>query len=533
MSASTRSSVLLEHVPSASRVSLLRRLLHEEHDGAPGDKLQAAVELLLLLEGDKNIDQEVQCTCRRLLVCRTLQVIQSADDAGLSTLAATVPQCSSVLLQTLAVILAKLGHVPLHHALDNIVLSSIMVTDILGSSFELEDDFIALQAQITSASRCLVFLKYLFLRGPLNFRIFSGSLFILLTALLACTDSGVAIASSEAAHAYVSSIEALHDLEIHEQGRTIWKAITIGLNLQHSNPARCSQSLSLWLRLLSSNPCSRLVLPWRKDADTFHHIRHTLSNGTREQQKLALAILRVYINDELGDTTCDRNRAVQLARFASVYESIALVGYVNQAEEALPALSSLANTEASIEPSWLMAFLRAIFCSSFQSSIRKMIADWLLQSSQGLLPRAGLDGIHFLEHSFLPWAAIGTFYVTSIIYDEDSAPSCSHGQKLSQFLKETIVASLSTEDHGLDSVAAVMRFLVGQRHRITPYARAFMLEGLSEGIEKTRLQLGKRHEAALIELSSTTNFIEIAQEYMDTLISNLRLFVASDGDTPR
>ncbi|KAL9047731.1 MAG: hypothetical protein Q9162_007962, partial [Coniocarpon cinnabarinum] len=360
-----------------------------------------------------------------------------------------------------------------------------------------------------------------------------NDLLLLLTALVVDSDPETSQAAAQAAHAFIARPEMnLSNGSEDSLSAELWLIISEGLLVGQGNDVIRSHGLSLWLRLLSTRSCHPIILRWLRKPEYFGLLRQILQGGTPEQQKLGLAIFRLSIDvssktssgNDSSDSRQIAHHCSHYLKWATVYETVVLGGYLNQVEECLPEFSILADSTSPVDPSWMMVLLQAAFHSQVRGSIAKVIATWVMQSSQSLIIRADVAGVDFLRLSWLPWAATGALYISSVAY-RDLDPVCSHGEAVSGYLEHLIVASASEPRLLTDVVTSTLRFVKAQRHQVTFFARAYILEGLLRGLELSQSDLDASCAELLSDICRVTGFIEVSQEYMTFILLRMRALV--------
>ncbi|THX11287.1 hypothetical protein D6D18_00768 [Aureobasidium pullulans] len=401
----------------------------------------------------------------------------------------------------------------------------------------------------------LSFAKQLF-RSPILDKSFvvSSPIVCAIFGFLASSNAGIAAAAKDTLLAFLASFKAgtftfsHYKTDPDELDRHLWQCIRNLIDYSGKSSYKTT-AYTIWLRWLDldSHGYSRQVA-LQKDP-YWKYLLATLgqsSQGDTEQRKICLHVLKKSIsisrnniraNDmELTLDQEDRPGSVitesQYARFCTVYETIVIGRYLNQALECVQDLDHLASAETMVQKSWLFALLESSLSPVTQDSMRKMLGNWLMSTDIRLFSHAE-EFATLLQKSFLPWATQGTLF-TGSVQGKTRDMRCAHGTRLSNFLERLLQAHLGRDDIYSRKciVNAVLTYLDANKNRIVPIAVIYLLQGLAKGLqaESTACMEGDSLEL-ILNLSRTTGYPEVARDAMLVQCYRLSQQVSQDAET--
>jgi tRNA guanosine-2'-O-methyltransferase len=222
----------------------------------------------------------------------------------------------------------------------------------------------------------------------------------------------------------------------------------------------------------------------------------------------------------------------QYARFCTVYETIVIGRYLNQALECVQDLDHLASAETIVQKSWLFALLESALSPVTQDSMRKMLGNWLMSTDIKLFSHAE-EFATLLQKSFLPWATQGPLF-TGSVQGKTRDMRCAHGTRLANFLGRLLQAHLSRDDTYSRRciVTAVLTYLDTNKNKIVPVAVIYLLQGLVKGLqgESTACMEGEALEL-IFSMSRITGYPEVARDAMLVQCYKLSQLVSQDAET--
>ncbi|KAK6004451.1 hypothetical protein QM012_008313 [Aureobasidium pullulans] len=401
----------------------------------------------------------------------------------------------------------------------------------------------------------LSFAKQLF-RSPILDKSFvvSSPIVCAIFGLLAASNAEIAAAAKDTILAFLSSFKAGTFTFSHfktdpdELDRHLWQCIRNLLDFSERSSYKTT-AYTIWLRWLDldSHGYSRQVA-LQKDP-YWKYLLGTLgqsSQGDTEQRKICLHVLKKSIsisrnniraNDmELTLDEQDKPGSVitesQYARFCTVYETIVIGRYLNQALECVQDLDHLASAETMVQKSWLFALLESALSPVTQDSMRKMLGNWLMSTDIRLFSHAE-EFATLLQKSFLPWATQGPLF-TGSVQGKTRDMGCAHGTRLSNFLERLLQAHLGRDDVYSRKciVNAVLVYLDTNKNKIVPVAVIYLLHGLAKGLkgESTACMEGEALEL-ILSLSRVTGYPEVARDAMLVQCYKLSQLISQDAET--
>ncbi|KAI5203365.1 hypothetical protein E4T39_04176 [Aureobasidium subglaciale] len=401
----------------------------------------------------------------------------------------------------------------------------------------------------------LSFAKQLF-RSPISDKTFTVSSPIVsaIFGLLASSNADIAIAAKDTILAFLAAFKAGTFTFSHykpdpdELDRHLWQCIRNLLDFSERSSYKTT-AYTIWLRWLDldSHGYSRQVA-LQKDP-YWKYLLGTLgqsSQGDTEQRKICLHVLKKSISISRNnirandmELTLDQEdkpgSAVtesQYARFCTVYETIVIGRYLNQALECVQDLDHLASAETMVQKSWLFALLESSLSPVTQDSMRKMLGNWLMSTDIRLFSHAE-EFATLLQKSFLPWATQGPLF-TGSVQGKTRNMKCAHGTRLSNFLERLLQAHLGRDDAYSRKciVNAVLTYLDTNKNKIVPVAVIYLLQGLAKGLkgESTACMEGEALEL-ILSLSRITGYPEVARDAMLVQCYKLSKLISQDAET--
>jgi tRNA guanosine-2'-O-methyltransferase len=222
----------------------------------------------------------------------------------------------------------------------------------------------------------------------------------------------------------------------------------------------------------------------------------------------------------------------QYARFCTVYETIVIGRYLNQALECVQDLDHLASAETMVQKSWLFALLESALSPVTQDSMRKMLGNWLMSTDIKLFSHAE-EFATLLRKSFLPWATQGPLF-TGSVQGKTRDMRCAHGTRLANFLGRLLQAHLSRDDTYSRRciVTAVLTYLDTNKNKIVPVAVIYLLQGLVKGLQGESMACMEGEALELIfSMSRITGYPEVARDAMLVQCYKLSQLVSQDAET--
>ena len=288
--------------------------------------------------------------------------------------------------------------------------------------------------------------------------------------------------------------------------------------VQHpSQPWHCTLGLNIWLRILTLQP--GISEFWESTADSVA-IRNILSYGTGEQQKVALAILRILMVDKPSQQSSNPRMISQYSRYVNIYEAVVLGGYLNQAEECLDDLRNLFQEDSAVGKEWVLALLIAIFRDHVQASIRTLVVRWLLSEGKQLVAAKICTEPAFLTTALLPWAMTGNLFVSSIEKMLDFTVYCRHGDQLSKVIEDVVIHSIAYQDGESGIASSILQYVVQQDRKVNAFARAYVVEGTVNGITKSG-RPSVKDVKLLSEVAQANGSFACAQDYVSALANEV------------
>lgn len=291
-----------------------------------------------------------------------------------------------------------------------------------------------------------------------------------------------------------------------------------------ANPQRSSGGFMLWA--VTVNSPSQLLHDRLYSDEYWKAIHKGLCVGTTDTRKYCLAILQSSLRNLDRDCNVPHMQyrqsekqlyATQYAKFAVLFETIALGRYLNQVQESLHDLTSLLGPNSKVGSRWIVALLEASLAHGMQDSIRNIMGSWTLSHSLPVLSAAGNATNNFLINAFLSWAAVGSLYNSFTRGDSERSVECRHGENLSRFICRLV----SSAEDRLGVVRSVLTFIVDQGNRMLPFARAFMLGGIVESLQQHRVELDATSLALVLKVAAVQGFQGMVQDLMTMYCATL------------
>ncbi|KAI4841446.1 hypothetical protein E4T45_09466, partial [Aureobasidium sp. EXF-8846] len=401
----------------------------------------------------------------------------------------------------------------------------------------------------------LSFAKQLF-RSPILDKSFvvSSPIVCAIFGLLASCNADIAAAAKDTTLAFLASFRvgtftfSHYKTDSDELDRHLWQCIRNLLDFSEKSSYKTT-AYTIWLRWLdlNSHGYSRQVA-LQKDP-YWKYLLGTLgqsSQGDTEQRKICLHVLKKSISisrnnirandmeltldqqDKLGSVVTES----QYARFCTVYETIVIGRYLNQALECVQDLDHLASAETMVQKSWLFALLESALSPVTQDSMRKMLGNWLMSTDIKLFSHAE-EFATLLQKSFLPWATQGPLF-TGSVQGKTRDMRCAHGTRLANFLGRLLQAHLSRDDTYSRRciVTAVLTYLDTNKNKVVPVAVIYLLQGLVKGLQGESMACMEGEALELIfSMSRITGYPEVARDAMLVQCYKLSQLVSQDAET--
>lgn len=520
-------STIVRQLPANNRASLLLNAVKDvvQQNSYAVDDVQPLGDLYEVLEQDGSVQSEEVERCRQSLLYFFLCIIRSSSD-------------NTTTLTSLSFVLQRVRS--LEDALVSLLMFRLEREALQVSYFTLEGVISAENQALIDTWEgrekpygftmdfidCPTILRYLEVslctegedRLPLN----KASIFPLVVLVLS-SEQNISTPAAQIVLSYIfQTNNSEHASYLINNAKFLWHIIRHTVTDPAQSSKQRNSGLAIWLRFASVKWFKEGMMSWLDQEDYYNIIAEYLADGTSEQQKVALATLRASILIKIpfakAENDAIEQQVAQYTRFTTVYETVVLVGYLNQIEDCLKDLSALSTPNSTVHSSWIMTLLRAAFNLKFQNSVRKIVAGWVLRHAPSILSESGTSGVSFLRHSFLAWASTGALYASSTFKAADLSIHNRHGELVAGFIEEILERSVSQNDQASQMLKAILMYLKDQGKHISSYARVYILEGALRGIRTTNLCLDQAHIALLRDILSFDDFSVVARDYMIALI---------------
>ena len=289
--------------------------------------------------------------------------------------------------------------------------------------------------------------------------------------LLAALDQEVRNAARELIFATLASTDAVARHEVVKPlYPEIWERVQILIEPGYEKRVQVL-GYSLWLRWLLSTGSkghdSCIKDPY------WDLLLQGLGRGDVEIRKICLNILRLSFATASDHANSEARS--QFERYATVFETIVLGRYMNQIQECEGDLDDLVSDNSLVGSRWLYALLASALDNQMQESTRKFIGNWIMRAQLC----SGDELAEFLRSDLLPWAVQGSLFVTSLKTVDSGNVTCSHGERLANYLTTAMAQSQVSED--IQSI--VWSFV--KNKKTFPYAKVWLLKALSDSIRGT------------------------------------------------
>ncbi|KAL1639221.1 hypothetical protein SLS58_008189 [Diplodia intermedia] len=319
-------------------------------------------------------------------------------------------------------------------------------------------------------------------------------------------------------------------------GELIWSR-TVDLLSTPSDLGYWPSAFHIWFRwfaLKGHVGPSRSIM---KQHQYWDFLQLGLREGFSEQRKFCLHILTASVRKAMAEaedihpyvaSATQPGFETDFTRYCTLFETIILGRYLNQVEECMPDLQSLA-WKSSIHPTWITTLLRASLRPGVQDGIRKLIGTRLLQ---GLIPMpcsASEAYQGFLASAFLPWVTQG-FLFTASLRRNGQHVRCGHGQSLSSFISQLL--DTCAEDESRQTFARVILSFIQERGQyFFPHALPYCLQGIIDGFARedgARTKLAVEDIPLLVRVATRSGLPEVARDYSTAAASVLIKEATSD-----
>lgn len=371
-------------------------------------------------------------------------------------------------------------------------------------------------------SRCLTYLKVCFWCRA---RYASQDLHLFLRPLSIIIAATSHPLSSQARDCLISCLTylgpaSLEDADGDSEFSLVWTRISNMAKLKQ-HPHHVNAALSVWLCLLSSRnryfPSTSLL----NRAIYWDLLCETLAQGSHEQQKFCLSILKLSLaRKETSSKDIEKFSGQALAqmpltwfvKYSALFETIVLGRYLNQVQDCLPGLTALSEIEVTLGAPWIIALLTAALRPGMQESVRKVVGQWIVQHGEDALRLASQNASEFMKNVYLPWATMSQHFTTLQAIPSGGC-ACKFGEDLCSFL-ENILCRKEDEWEFRELFGAVVAFVDEKQEHIYPFARAFVLAGLVAGIRIRRVTLQDDTLYAIVRIGLLSGFPVIVADYM-------------------
>ncbi|KAF2138837.1 uncharacterized protein K452DRAFT_211283, partial [Aplosporella prunicola CBS 121167] len=279
----------------------------------------------------------------------------------------------------------------------------------------------------------------------------------------------------------------------------------------------------IWFRWFALGPgCgpSREILSRDK---YWVYLQHGLTEGFSEQRKFCLHILRAsisYAQTQQGDLhpyvsgSKSASYESDYARYCTLFETIVLGRYLNQAEECMPDLQALA-WKSDVHPTWVITLLRAALRPGVQDGIRKLVGNRIFQGVIPLPDTATSNFLDFIASSFLPWATQGFLYTGSMRRNGQRV-RCEHGENLSSFVRRLLQGCYDDAARQIYA-RTILSYLDEKGQNLFQYSLAYCLQGILDGFQNSPsgepCRLPEADLPLLIRVATRTGLPEVARDF--------------------
>lgn len=175
----------------------------------------------------------------------------------------------------------------------------------------------------------------------------------------------------------------------------------------------------------------------------------------------------------------------------------------------MPDLDHLISTRTIIPREWVYALLCPTLAPTVQESIHKLVGNWILAAD--FLPSLShtADLTFFLGRRFLPWAAAGTMYVSTLEGSADSYGSL-HGERFTAF----IIRILSTRMINVNSqiIETIFAFILETLNTIFPSAVHALFEALLQSQCWFDMKKSQQILLALTTIAGGSGWSDVARD---------------------
>lgn len=288
---------------------------------------------------------------------------------------------------------------------------------------------------------------------------------------------------------------------------------------------------TIWLRLLVSGALAFPSYSILASEPYWKFLVQSLTAGSTEQRRLSLSILDMSLSLFHHDFDCscisfrvNDRKAIkeEYERYNTVYQTIVLGRYLNQVEACLRDLDFFARSDSRLHNAWLVALLGAGMGPAVQESIRKVIGNWVLHRGVAAFGNRCDIVEEFLRTVFLPWAASGPLFNSSIETTSQGRIICTHGDDVSQFLKKLLDAA-ETSAHRRILTITSLQYLADKGDRVFSFARSYVLDGICQSTTIAGEALSEDSLKMLSRISSSGGVEEIVRDHITVLCASLAL----------
>ncbi|KAI9763297.1 MAG: hypothetical protein M1840_000779 [Geoglossum simile] len=380
--------------------------------------------------------------------------------------------------------------------------------------------------ELATAKKYLEFLKVLFWSSKKGTPVVDTSLLCTLLALSGATNTAVARAAGEAVRCFLAGCILPNVFELLPEA--IWCRI-LNLTSESKNVDYVDSAYSLWaywIPLPEPLRPSQSLLTEYSYWDLLRLGLHTGYSGRRKQCLYILVNSPAYIGDSITTTqpAVDRSKKyipqVLWAKYSTIFKIIVLDRAVNQIVGTLSEFRSLLQCGSGFPGGFITVLFSSSLLPAMSDGVRKIVGNFVLGLS--------IEELAFLENeqsfiagSLLPYAVNGSLFTSSIQWQKPLT-HCEHGQKVSGFLKR-LIQGFPAESKAAHS-RAILEFLHAKRDLIFAPARAYVLQGLRDGLGGEAC-LGA-HDATLIgKISALTAYSELFRDLYKSLCLDIYLCV--------
>ncbi|OJD30707.1 putative methyltransferase tarbp1-like [Diplodia corticola] len=303
-------------------------------------------------------------------------------------------------------------------------------------------------------------------------------------------------------------------------GESIWSRI-IDLLSTPSDLGYWPSAFHIWFRwfaLKGHLGPSRSIM---KQHQYWESLQLGLREGYSEQRKFCLHILTASVRMAMAEGedlhpyvsgATQPGFETNFTKYCTLFETIILGRYLNQIEECMPDLQTLA-WKSSIHPTWIITLLRASLRSGVQDGIRKLVGNRILQ---GLIPmpQAASDAYQgLLASAFLPWATQGFLFTASLRRNSHHV-RCEHAESLCSFISQLLDGC--AEGQSRQTFARVILSFIEERGQyFFPQALPYCLQGIIDGFAREggiRTKLAVEDIPLLVRVATRSGLPEVARD---------------------